>query len=234
MFPFSMGRVRQDTAVVRINDVPYNFPAVQIRPRPNPELINIATNASGALSGYTRIGKGHIGFQLIQETYRLMLSGDSIAYGTLWSPLIGHVARARARKSMITIDTPLPYYIDEPVDMNIVTGEESPSLLADSLDVALMEHPILDGLWSASIWHSRAGWHTVSTKTGDSLNYYVFHQSEWRNMRKARQQQENKRLSNREPGANASKMNDEEEYPQIIFYLLFLISAGFLWLAPKL
>ncbi len=234
IFPYGLKNVRQDSAVVRIGSAVYNFPAVAIRPNANSELIGVTSNGTGMLAGYTRVGSGHIGFQLLQETYRLILSGDSTAYGILWSPLIEQVAKPRTQHSIIIIDNQLPCYIDEPIRVRVISRDESPALRADSLQVALREDPLIDGIWATTVWHSAPGWHALVSSSGDSLNYYVSHHSEWRGLRRARQRLDNGMFSNRESLRSEVAMQVEKEYPKTIFYLAFMVAAGGLWLAPKL
>ncbi|MEJ7644450.1 MAG: hypothetical protein WKF87_07630 [Chryseolinea sp.] len=234
IFPFGVTSARRDSAVIKIGSTSYTFPALPIRPRPNPEMIEVTSNASGTLSGYFRARKGHIAFQLLQETYRLVLSGDSLAYGKLWSPLIEQVAKARGSRSAISIGNQFPFYIDEPVSVRVISRDASPRLMADSLAVALIEDPLIDGVWTTTIWHRISGWHTLATAAGDSLNYYVPQNTEWLSLKKARQLLSNRRASNHEQDESQVRTYAEKKYPPIIFYLIFVSATGFLWLAPKL
>src|SRR5688572_26902203 len=84
-FPFQRITAKSDTAILRIGTKSLSFPASKLRITPTPPTIPVQKNKTGILSGYTFRGAGKIGFQLLQETYPLALSGDSISYAELWS-----------------------------------------------------------------------------------------------------------------------------------------------------
>ncbi len=169
------------------------------------------------------------------ETHRLTLEGDSIAYSNLWSPLLEQTARTVARKSEIHITTPFPRYADQPVDIDIITtATTTPTLQADSIDIPLAEDLTIDDVFHATTWTSTTGWHTL-TLPNDSTEqaYYISAPNEWSALA-ATQATNNTKAHASAAGKSGQVTTEFIPVPPLIFYLLLVLAAGFLWLAPKL
>jgi hypothetical protein len=234
LFPFETTSVKSDTARVKITSKSFSFPADQLRITPNPNAIPVQKNNTGILSGYTFCGAGKIGFQLLQETYRLALAGDSISYAELWSPLLEQISRAAQEPAKIRIVTAFPWRENEPIDIELISATENISLSADSLPLPLKEDVSFDNIWHARTWAGTPGWHVLRTGDGTSLHYYVSKPTEWKTLSRVNQQHENKISSRQDLDRLSEKIESWKEIPPLIFYILFLLGGGFIWLAPKL
>ena len=233
-FPFQSTTVKSDTAILQIGTKSLNFPAFKLRITPTPPTIPVQKNKTGILSGYTFRGAGKIGFQLLQETYPLALSGDSISYAELWSSLLEKISRSRSQPSKIKIVTPFPWYENEPIDIEVLSSTENISLSVDSIPLPLKENVVFDNIWSTRTWAGNRGWHLLETGDGTSLHYYVSGPTEWKTLSLVNQQNENKISARQDLEDTSEKIDSREEIPPLIFYITFLVAAGFIWLAPKL
>ena len=233
-FPFQSTSVKSDTAVLEITSRLLSFPAHQLRITPNASTMPVQKNNTGILSGYTFRGAGKIGFQLLQETYRLALGGDSISYTELWSPLLEQISRAARESSKIKIVTPFPWYENEPIDIELISATENISLSADTIPLPLKEDVSFDNIWHARTWAGTPGWHLLETSDGTSLHYYVSKPTEWKTLSLVNQQNENKISARQDLDRLSEKIDFREEIPPLIFYIIFLLASGFIWLAPKL
>jgi len=233
-FPFQGTTVKSDTAILQIGAKSLSFPAAKLRITPTLPTIPVQKNKTGMLSGYTFRGAGKIGFQLLQETYTLALSGDSIPYAELWSSLLESISRSRSKPSKIRIITPFPWYENEPIDIEVISSKENISLSADSIPLPLKENVSFDNIWSARTWAGTHGWQLLETSDGTSLRYYVSGPTEWKTLSIVNQQNENKISSRQDLEHRTEKIDSREEIPPLIFYIIFLLTAGFIWLAPKL
>lgn len=231
-FPFRTISVKGDTTTVNEGSKKYTLPALPFRVVNETPLQTVLRNESGILSGYTLSGKGKIGFQLTQQTYRLMLAGDTIAYGDLWSPLIERLARPRDQSASVEFANPFPYYVDEPLHIKLISSTDSPALLADSVRIPIREDVQVDDVWHTTIWPSTSGWHTLQID-GQPIEYYVAKPAEWRSMAIENQMKDNDLVWEKGHG-DSEKTIDQRLIPPAWFYATFLIAAGFLWLAPKL
>ncbi len=231
-FPFQTISVKGDTTTIGGALKKQSLPVLPFRIVNKTPLQTVLRNDSGVLSGYTLSGKGKIGFQLMQQTYRLMLAGDTIAYGNLWSPLLERIARSDDQMESTEFTNAFPYYVDEPLHLKLISSEDSPTLLTDSVRISLREDVLLDDVWRTTVWPTTPGWHTIQTASG-TQNYYVYKADEWRSIALENQMKGNYLTSVKEY-ADGEATNEKRRIPALLFYAVFLTAAGFLWLAPKL
>jgi len=161
------------------------------------------------------------------------LSGDSISYAELWSSLLESISRSRSEPTKIKVITPFPWYENEPIDIEVISSTENISLSADSIPLAMKENISFDNIWSARTWAGTRGWHLLKTG-GTSLHYYVSGPTEWKTLSLVNQLNENKISARQDLDQRSEKIDSWEEIPPLIFYIIFLLAAGFIWLAPKL
>lgn len=232
--PFELISVKKDTTVIKVESKSFSLPVSNYRLPLLPSISPVQKNKSGVLSGYTFEGAGKIAFQFLQETYRLALSGDSLAYSEVWTPLIEQVSQPQHQGSQIKICNPFPRYENDPLDIEIISPKQNLSLLDDSIRLSLMEDVSIDDVWHARTWGGKPGWHTLSTEDGASLSYYISRQADWKSLSMVNQLEENTFVNNRSQKNLGEAITTWKEIPPVLFYLIFLIAAGFIWLAPKL
>ncbi len=233
-FPFQTISSKNDTTTIRLNSKSFSFPISKSRIIENSSLVPIQKNKSGVLSGYTFSGAGKIGFQSLQETYRISVSGDSISYSELWTPLIERISRPAPHDSKINMTTPFPYYEDEPIDFEIISSSESISLMADGIMIPLKENLLIDNVWHGRTWGGKQGWHTLETEDGSTLPYYISDTSDWKSLALTNQLTENSLVYSYGRPSKSENTKAWEPIHPLAFYLLFLVAAAFLWMAPKL
>lgn len=231
-FPFRTTAIKGDTTTITSGSKRLKLPTLPFRVNDDVPLQQVFTNNSGILSGYTLEGTGRIGFQLLQETYRLLLAGDTLTYGKLWSPLLERIARTNKKAASASITTPFPYYTDDPISLRLISSRETPELLADSVRIPLHEDVQLDDVWQAKIWASTPGWHSIQID-GEKLDYFVSKTGEWQSLAIENQMKANQ-LNFRAEQIAAETSREIRRIHPLLFYGVFLLAAGFLWLAPKL
>ena len=235
--PSDFKQSKEDTARVYFaRSKHYTFPVIPLKISSSP-AIQIITQANGRiLSGYSHHGFGKIGFQLLQETYRISLQGDSDDYAYLWAPLIEKTARAENESFKLKLKNLLPFYPNEPLFLEVISSGTHPAVYADSVQLALTEDVILDDLWHGVGWAGKPGWHQFSINADSSIfNYFVSDTSDLKALRKTHQQKGNELAASPNPVAvHYHEKINLTPVPALLFYLMFLIAAGFLWLAPKI
>lgn len=234
LFPFTVNEVRTDTALFYHNDQKLSLPAIPVRVKQSSSVVPLLESSNGLLSGYSFEGAGKIGFQLLQQTYRLSLSGDSILYSQLWAPLLEDVARMTRAETKVEELSPFPLYPDSPIAISLISGKEDIMLMADSLRIPLHEDVLLDGIWSATFPAGQPGWHELRTNDGNGIQYYISEQDEWTALNKANQLRTTLAYAKKPGSAVTGKSTIQKEIDPLIFYLMFLVSAGCIWLLPKL
>lgn len=187
-----------------------------------------------AAYGYSGLGK--ISSALWQNSYRLMLKGDELAYANLWITLLDEVAqKAPACCEVAWVNAP-PYYIDEPVHFTLMSAlEEPPSVKYHGEIVPLKESWQVDNFWSGNIWPDRPGWDSlVIDGLSQPAYFFVNEASEWESVAAA-QRTRNTEFAAGSPPAEAAEQVQVVKKPvsSLLFYLLLLTGLGGLWLAPK-
>lgn len=231
----SLKTYAHDTVHLKIKTQSIVLPALPVSVQALPSITPISSSAARILSGYRNEVAGKVGFQLLHETYRLLLEGKTTEYATLWTPLLESTARLTAEPFKIQITNSFPYYQDEPLAVQVISSGDEPELKANSTLLPLLEDVLIDDYWHATTWTGKSGWHSLTTQDSTALHYYVSPESEWSALRIANQQQQH--LSNKPSIISKKESNLITEHKPISalwFFMIFLLTSGFLWLAPKL
>jgi len=229
-----MKNFKSDSAKLTIHRQRIKVPATAVRVTSDKNLSVVQQDSDGRIvSGYYTYGLGRSGFQLLTNTYVLQLGGQKEIYADLWSDLITTLARNDLEKYDLSFTTPLPYYPDEPVEFKIIASGNKPNVTLDSTEVALTENPLIKNVWHGKIWAGHSGWHALAIRQDSSQhNFFVFPENSWSAVRISNQQNQLQKLVSQKNISN--EQITHEPVSPIIFFFLFMLAAGFLWLAPKL
>jgi hypothetical protein len=230
----ALTKAKSDSAQLLVNRQRLRISATPVSITSERNLFSIQREASGRMvSGYYQSGLGKSGFQLLNNTFSLELAGEKELYAELWSPLVEVIARKEIKKYDISFTTPFPYYSDEPVEFKIIGGAGKPTIKMDSLEIQLAEDPITKNVWYGKIWAGRAGWNFLRIDQDSSqYNFFVSQPEGWRSLQVFNQQKSLRKLSSQKERSVEQVL--QQPVSRTIFFILFLLSAGFLWLAPKL
>lgn len=234
ILPIQFNPYAKDTATLR-SDKAFVVSAWPVQAVNRGQIIPTIQNNNRILAGYTYSGFGKIGFNLLQETYKLMLEGDSTTYKNLWSMIIQKNSRSVQSRFQIKVKNDFPIHPDEPVTIQVIGSTETPpTLLHDSTEIPMIEDPVIDDMWTTKVWPDNTGWHEVRIK-GDSSKhaYFVSKPSDWKSLRAANSIRNTKLMSTSE-GLTSNASWEYRPFAPIIFYLMFLIAAAALWLVPKI
>ncbi len=182
------------------------------------------------LQGLALHGLGKVSIQTLRETYRLALGGDNSAYAALWTPLLEQAARREAVANKVQVTTLFPIYPGEPVSFDMIS-EHSPKVSVDGTPLPLAEDVAIDDLWHGRYWAGGAGWASFDVGKQDHRNYFVSKPGSWKSVRRSVQQKSNALVSR--SSATTIIRKGRKEMSLLLFFLLFLICQGFVWLAPK-
>jgi hypothetical protein len=231
--PYGFSAYPTDTAVFHLGGKKINLPAWPVQPEQAAKLMPLLKNKNRVLTGYRYDGFGKIGFQLLQETYRVALEGDSSAYQQIWSSLLERTARTSATNSRLKIISSVPVFPDEPVEIEVISNDESPSLFVDSVRVSLIENTAIDGVWTAKVWFDKTGWHELQVNDESTQHLYV---SEANSLKSVENFNRILRTTQNIPELPTKRelIREYKPVPSLIFFLIFLLAAGFLWLVPKI
>lgn len=232
--PMAMKRALKDTVYINLSAKPYILPVLPLQVIETSSLYPVTKKGDRILSAYSYNGFGKTGLQLLQETYRVALEGNFDGYAALWSPLIEKTAREKKAAVKINLHTPFPVYQDEPLSVEFISDDESLWAMNDREPLALMEHVSIDNLWLGKLWAGQPGWHNLSADS-TKLAYFVSEAGTWRSLRVSNQLMQNEIESiDKSQSTQPDTFYQRKPISPIIFYVLFLVAAGFLWLAPKI
>lgn len=227
--------ISAETDTVRLNSQ-LTVSVYPVRTQRNREWYPIQRTLSGGnTAAYYYQGKGKVGFQNVRESYAYLLRGDSLTYASLWMPMLEGTSRELYPEYTIELLNDPPVYIGEPLDFRVTTGQELPTVYADSIVVPMLEDAVLDEVWYGRTWPAERGWHSISVGE-ERLDYYVFNPDQWPDLAVAKHRKRTAIEAGKGNALTADglEMISLEPVSRIWFYLLFLLSAGFLWLVPKL
>jgi hypothetical protein len=197
----------------------------------DPSMTATQINGKNILSGYRSKGFGKIGFTLLQETYQLFLEGDSSSYSAIWTSLLEGTARKFSPPYEIQLKSPPPYRKDEPLDFDV--RGINPRVIYNNNIIPLRENLHIDNLWHGRLWPDVTGWNTVLVEQDSSkFAFYVADGSEMKTVTAVQTIRANKTFASQT--MNLPPVKSYQPVSMVPFYLLFLLSAGFLWLAPKI
>jgi len=231
LFGFEVSNFADDTAHVRVNNKTIVLPAVAARIKTDvPSL----ANARSTLNGYNFSGAGKIGVQLLQETYTQLTTGEPEMYSTLWSPLLEALARPTSVATKIKVKNDFPIYVQEPIEIEMISNQSLPELVVDSVALPLRENVVIDNYWTTSFWAAQSGWHAVTSPADSTItNFYVFKSDQWQGVRSSALQNLNRAHESAYANESETTVVETKRISSFWFFILFLLSAGFLWLVPK-
>jgi hypothetical protein len=234
LIPFRFTRYGRDTAHISLPGGTAVLPAWQVNVTTAGGTVAVLKNKNRVLSGYQYSGSGRIGFQLLQETYRLSLMGDSISYTALWSSLLEQLSARHHPEFAIRQKTDFPVFRDAPVVIEIISSGGEPLLSLNDTRLPVEEDIWIDDLWRAKFRADKAGWNRVAVEEVNGLDIYVSDDNEWKSLAIARARDKTLQAAASYGDTDEKSRIVARPVPRWIFYFAFLVGAGLLWLAPKL
>lgn len=230
----NLSKIKTDSASLFISQTKLKTPATPVTISSDKKLFDVLKEPSGrVISGYNQNGLGRSAFTLLTQTYSLELSGSHDAYAEIWTNLIDATARKELQKYDLSFTTPFPYCTDEPIDFQIIASDKKPTLFLDSLEIPVTEDQLIENVWHGRFWNNALGWKTLTIKEDSTqYNFFVAHEDQWKSLRISNQQQALKKISS--AGQNPAEQIVQRSIPLLIFFILFILASGFLWLTPKL
>ena len=186
--------------------------------------------------GYHRLGAGRIGTTLLQNTFELLLNGQTKAYNYLWAKTIKNISKKESPNNSWHSDAPFGF-IDEPFNFNLRTRGNKPLVTTnEGYSIPMRRNIDVKSLWYGTTYPHNIGWktHRVTQDSINTLHYYVSDSTHWKALITQNTINENKRYFNNK-GVNKTKQSiSKKTISPLWFYLVFIFSIGYLWFEPKL
>jgi hypothetical protein len=211
----------------------FTLPAAQIKPTGEITPI-LASNDGRALTGCLCTGITRTGFQLLRETFQLGLQGNTAAYAAIWTPLLEQTGRKASPHFKVIARTPFPLYSNEPFEFDILTDGAFPTATFNGIELPLAEDTNLDDLWHGRLYADGNKWHSLVIGRDSAAHHFLdLPGNEWTSLRTAQQIRANINHEHVGNSTGARMASSQRSFP-LVFLLLFVLSSGFLWLAPKI
>jgi hypothetical protein len=104
-------------------------------------------------------------------------------------------------------------------------------------ELAMEQNYLLPYEWNGIYWPTKTGWQPLINNPGITTWWYIYDTKDWKGIKAMDKIRATKRyaathpLSSNQPSIATSKTTTE--IPKIYFFILFVISAGFLWFEKK-
>ena len=189
------------------------------------------------VAAYVPKEAGKMGTTMLQNSYQLILDGNQEVYAKLWTQILNAIARRKEQSGAWEGLTQIPR-IDQAFQFRLRTPVSNPKVMSDRAVIPLLQDVLVPTHWEGVIYPSEPGWNQLEDSL-DSIadfSYYVFDGSQRFAMSKLSTFQANlQQFGNRD--RDSEKMNKaqkREPIPSVWFFVVFLLSMGWLWLEPKL
>lgn len=182
-------------------------------------------------------GSGKIVLTTLTNTYNWALSGNQNEYDRFWTELLNKAAPKSATDESWSISPALPQ-INKPAQLQVQINNTG--ILQGQVNgnpVYLRANYDLPYQWTGTYYPVKQGWQTGIQLNGNSFFWYAYNKNDWQNIFasekiKAAKQYISKKLNKTKSGGKIFKTIDSQ-IEKGFFFLIFLLSCGFLWLEDK-
>ena len=231
LIPFTSTQQKDTTRVSLGRAGSFRLPALTLEATQANALL---TGSDGrVVNGYVHSGTGKVGYQLLHETYQIGLQGKSEAYSALWVPLLEKCARTQKNDFKLKITSAFPRYENEPVTFEIISSGEQPVLKVDNIDLPLAEDVYIDDLWHGTTWLEGNSWHDFAIDS-TVFSTHVSKSGDWSAVRASNNRKATSTNAGQSNIDSQLTVTRDDSTAKIILFSIFILAAGFLWLAPKL
>jgi len=187
------------------------------------------------ITAYKPLGNGRIGTSVFENTYQLILNGNTNVYQTLWYKTINALSRKQVPLADWETNSMIVFK-DEPFHFGIRTHSPNPVVLSENQQaIPLINDIDIESLWKGTTYPKKSGWQTqrLEQDTMQAFHYYVTDTTHWTSLQSYNNIMANKRQFEAKQIVN-KPYTTQQPMSLTWLYLLFLFSIGYLWLEPKL
>jgi len=196
----------------------------------------IFENNTKIWSAYKRAGLGRVGTSVFQNTYEALLNGHSETYQKLWTKTIELLSKTE--NPLVEWNTNALFALkDEPFNFQLRTAETNPTVIAnEGYNIPIRQDIDIATLWKGTTYPRDIGWKKqfIEQDTTTVFEYYTTTSQHWQTLIANNTMTTNKRHFNNHELINLKSINPLRPINSIWFFLIFIISIGYLWLEPKL
>ncbi len=182
-------------------------------------------------------GSGKIVLTTLTNTYNWALSGNQTDYNKFWAELLNKAAPKPTAEESWSIFPALPE-INKPARLQLQTNNAViPQGQVNGAAVYLKANYDLPYQWTGTYYPVKYGWQTGIQLNGNVFYWYAYNHNDWRNLFALQKIKATKQyifeILNNSKSVEKSFRTGERGLESILFFLIFLLSCGFLWFEDK-
>ena len=189
-------------------------------------------------ANYKLYGAGRFVCTSLANTYTWALSGHEEAYQRFWTVLINKAVMPMATEEVWSVSPVLPV-TNFPVVIQLQTkmlGIQQAQV--NGTPVYLQNHPDLLYQWSGTYYPEKWGWQQLIGLNGSVFYWFAWNPNDWQNVQATEKMIATKRMALQhqslvKDGSEKVITTEREAFPKIYFFILFVVSCGYLWLERK-
>jgi hypothetical protein len=201
----------------------------------NTALAALKDKAGRIIAAKSLYGKGKVTGLVSLTTYKWLLESKESTYKRYWSDIVGGSATMKSGSAPFEIFPQFPI-VQQTFRVNArQVSLTVPTIRLNNVVLAPRQNVVLSNDWDAIADAKSVGWNRVNIN-GKEGSFFVYDKDSWQNLRNSAKIKANVAASEFSQPLKSAKLlkTIEKRFPVWIFYLLFALSSGFLWLEPKL
>ena len=200
------------------------------------DQVIISDRSGKILVNKTLDGMGSVLNTSLLSTYNWMLSDQPMSYHKYWSVILSSASRNLKSSTSVEI-YPRFAKAGEKTRFIIQQGDGStPNIIINDLKESPRQNMIFPFEWDVLSWQGKLGWNTLKVNS-EPTPFYVYGDNDWITLKDHATIESTRRflsgLNNTQKGTSQKKQQ-EKQVSLWIFLVGFLISAGYLWLEPRI
>lgn len=117
--------------------------------------------------------------------------------------------------------------------MEVISSGNAPELFLEDSRVPLKEDITINDVWHGTVWSNQEGWHNLILQDSTQLNFYISSKNEWSSLNLSNQAGRNLTYSSSAKSVESAVVKYHRVSP-LLFFLVFLLASGTLWLLAKI
>lgn len=173
-----------------------------------------------------QIGNSKVGVSLLNQTFPIQLSGDSLRYSHIWNEILG--AMTPNQQSNWNLMQPVFQGLDAQLELN-KQNYDADHIIIGSDSIYIQQSLVNPFSKTAKFVTNSSGWVSLS----DSLEMYSYSPEEWPELKQTKLKADF--LKSRSSQINATDAEfAKNKFSDWVWYVLILLSLTLLWAEPKI
>ena len=186
------------------------------------------------IAAYKQMALGRVATTTLLGSYQMLLNGSDQTYKSIWTNILDEIAKPKIVPVEWKAETQIPK-VDEPFDFSLYTNQQEFAVIdEDSVRTPMLQKLMVSTHFTGTIYPKKTGWQHLSID-GDStsqFSFFVYDSVDWKALSSTQNIVLNQKKFKTDVNKNKTVISNRPVSP-LLFYILFLLGVGWLWLSPK-